>query len=86
MTDLGDIERHFWLTRSMARTVGVNLGEAIASGVISPDEYSRMVTRCRQSDCAKRCAQWLGENPAGLASGPPPFCAHAAQLKALRPN
>jgi len=83
---LGDIERHFWLTRSMARTVGVNLSEAMSAGIMAPDEYSRMVTRCRQADCSERCAEWLGQHTSGSVSGPPPFCAHASQLKALLPN
>ncbi len=83
---LGDIERHFWLTRSMARTVGVNLSEAMSAGIMAPDEYSRMVTRCRQADCAERCAEWLGQHTSGSVSDPPPFCAHASQLKALLPN
>lgn len=85
MDPLGDIEQHFWLTRSMARTVGVSLGDAVASGLLPPDEYSRMVTRCRQSNCAKRCADWLGAQADGQASRPPQFCAHCDQLSALRP-
>lgn len=86
MTVVSEIERHFWLTRSMARTVGVNLSEAIATGVIAPDEYGRMVNRCHQSNCASRCTEWLGQQGGGSPAGPPPFCAHSAQLKALLPN
>ncbi len=86
MTGVSEIERHFWLTRSMARTLGVSLSEAIATGVIAPDEYGRMVTRCRQSNCASRCAEWLGQQGAESPAGPPTFCAHASQLKALLPN
>ena len=86
MDVLGEIEKHFWLTRSMARTVGVSLGDAMASGLLRPDAYSRMVTRCRTSNCAERCAQWLGQQSECHASEPPPFCAHVAELAALRPN
>ena len=86
MKRLGDIEHHFWLTRSMARTVGVHLGEAMASGRIAPDEYERMVTRCREAKCAAHCAEWLGQQSGGSAAVPPPFCAHSAQLSALLPN
>ena len=86
MQKLGDIDVHFWLTRSVARTVGVNLSEAMAARRLSPEDYSAMVTRCREADCATRCAEWLGEQENGRAPRPPAFCAHADQLRALRLN
>ncbi|WP_082181956.1 DUF6455 family protein [Aestuariivita boseongensis] len=86
MTIQGDIEEHFWLTRSVARTVGINLGDAMAAGQITPDDYSHMVVRCFRAGCTARCAEWLGQQPGGCASEPPPFCVHTNQLRALRRN
>lgn len=86
MDGLSEIERHFWLTRSVARTVGISLGEAMTTGRLSAKDYSRMVTNCREAGCASRCAEWLGGQRGGQASAPPPFCVHADQLKALRFN
>jgi len=86
MLELGDIEEHFWLTRSVARTVGINLTEAMAAGLLAPEEYSRMVTRCRAAGCSGRCADWLGRQAGGRASHTPPFCVHGDQLRALRPH
>ncbi|MCB1335187.1 MAG: hypothetical protein KDK26_16445 [Roseivivax sp.] len=56
---LGDPERHFWLTRSVARTLGLNLSEAIASHRLSEGEYAEMVTRCRGCSNTADCEEWL---------------------------
>ncbi len=80
-----DVNRHFWLTRSMARTLGINLSEAVASGRLSTSEYADMVTQCGASACADKCAVWL----AGQCSTPdaaPEFCAHVERLERLRPG
>lgn len=81
---LGDIERHFWMTRSIARMIGVNLSEAMADGRLSPEDYSEMVTRCRASGCTGACAAWLAEQN-GYAEAAPDFCVNAERLNALRP-
>ncbi len=80
---LGEIERHFWLTRSMARVMGVNLSEAMAKGWISPSDYSEMVTRCRAGGCHEICQQWLARH-AGPVSEAPDHCAHRDMLNRLR--
>jgi hypothetical protein len=47
---LGDPVRHFFLTRSVARVMGLNLSEAIQRGVLAPEDYAEMVADC--SACA----------------------------------
>ena len=84
MDALSDVEEHFWLTRSVARTIGLNLAEAMAAGQLTPDGYTEMVARCRLARCAEACAQWLGQQAGGEADAPPPYCAHLAQFSAQR--
>lgn len=82
MKDLEEIEPHFWLTRSVARTVGVSLSQAMAAGALSADDYARMVSRCHDAQCSQRCMKWLGAQN-GRAAAPPRFCALLDQLTAL---
>ena len=56
---LGDPATHFWLTRSVARAMGINLSEAMASGKLSANDYSSMVTNCRQCAHVEGCQRWL---------------------------
>ena len=55
----GGPARHFWLTRSVARAMGVNLSEAMARGAMSAKGYARLVGICRQCHCVERCELWL---------------------------
>ncbi len=79
---LGDIEKHFWLTRSVARCIGLSLSEAMADGRLSPQGYAELVTQCRAADCSERCALWLAEQQVQATSAPP-FCANAQTLDDL---
>ncbi len=79
---LGDPATHFWLTRSMARTVGVSFSEAMASGTMSPADYAKMVTQCRQCPFVGECQAWLGAH-GGRCHEVPEFCCHAKALMAL---
>jgi len=56
---LGDPEVHFWLTRSAARAMGVNLSKALAAGQLSAQDYSRMVIACRKCRHVAGCQRWL---------------------------
>lgn len=76
LATLGDPTRHFWMTRSVARAMGVSLGEAIARGHLTSDDYETMVTRCRTCQQVSRCEAWLGVQ-ASLAETPPPGCLNA---------
>ena len=80
---LGDIERHFWLNRSVARVMGVNLSEAMAEGRLSEAEYSALITRCRAGGCAVMCEAWLATQT-GEVTEAPSHCANACALNNLR--
>jgi hypothetical protein len=82
MQGLADINAHFWLTRGVARAMDISLSEAMAQHRLSAEDYAAMVTACRAAGCAEACAAWLAQTP-GPTDEPPPFCAHADQLRAL---
>lgn len=80
---LGDIEKHFWLARSVARRMGVSLTEAMADGRLSHQAYAEIVTRCRAADCSEGCVLWLAEQQDEMTPEPP-CCAIADALRRLR--
>ncbi|MCT4554538.1 MAG: DUF6455 family protein [Pelagimonas sp.] len=80
---LGDPSRHFFLTRSVARVMGINLHEKLHDNALSPASYSAMVTRCRACPLAAACETWLAQQYA-LTECAPPGCCNAAQLEQLR--
>lgn len=82
-TGWDEIERHFWLTRSMARMMGVNLSRAMESGLLDTSEYIEMVTRCRAADCHESCQLWLAKQT-GTATQVPAQCIHGDVLNRLR--
>ncbi|GAA6179402.1 hypothetical protein NBRC116594_08400 [Shimia sp. NS0008-38b] len=73
---LGDPQTHFWLTRSVARSLGVSLSEALAGGQLTAKEYATMVTQCRRCCASAACKDWLACQ-AQQASQAPEFCKHA---------
>ncbi len=81
-TSLGEIEKHFWLTRSVAQSLGISLTEAMAEGKLTPADYAQMVTRCRGAICDERCQIWLAAQQ-GMAEKAPDFCANAQVLNDL---
>lgn len=81
--DFGAVNRHFWLTRSMARTLGINLSRAVASGRLSSDDYAEMVAKCSASNCAHRCALWLACQTTTPDTAPD-FCVHSERFKRLQ--
>jgi hypothetical protein len=76
-------ERHFWLTQGMARTVGVNLTEAIATGRISRAELADMVVRCSGCEYPERCVRWMADG-AHLGEDPPAYCLNHEVIASLR--
>lgn len=80
---LGDPARHFWMTRSVARAMGLNLSEAMMSGELAPDDYAEMVTCCRGCALVEACERWLG-NQAGISAAPPPGCCLGTLLVRLK--
>jgi len=84
MQQLGDARRHFFLTLARARAHGVDLGEALREGLISPQDYADTITRCRSCDAPDICAQWIERVQGGDALAPPPaFCRNADLLAEL---
>lgn len=79
---LGDAELHFWMTRSVAKVMGINLSEAMAAGRLTAQDYAAMVTDCRECPQVHTCQGWLGEQRQ-LSRSAPPGCANARLLEAL---
>lgn len=88
---LGDVTRHFWLTRSVARAMDVSLAEAMDTGLLSASDYAGMVTRCRMCPHVADCEAWLAKFGA-TATTAPEHCTNAGKLNLLafsmgpRPN
>ena len=80
---LGDPDRHFWLVRSVARVIGVSLGQAMVQGVIEQDECRQMINRCRTCALVGACEAWLAES-GGRADAPPPGCVISTDLNRLK--
>ena len=83
IVSLGDPARHFWLTRSVARSLGVSLSEAMSDGRLSPQRYARMVTDCRRCPFTAECENWLAHTVPGAAEAPE-ICANSGVLNSLR--
>lgn len=79
---LGQIERHFWLTRSVARVLGVSLTEAMACGRLTEAGYAEMITRCRAGGCSLMCEAWLATQ-LDRPDRAPGHCANAELLDRL---
>jgi hypothetical protein len=76
-------ERHFWLTQGMARTVGVNLTEAIAAGRMTRDDLAHMVVRCAGCEFPERCVRWMADGR-HLGEDPPAYCLNHEAIEAIR--
>lgn len=85
MRPLGDVKRHFWLVQRMARTVGVDLGDAMRDGRISAEDHAETVTRCRGCACAGTCSDWLdtAELEPRTARAAPGYCENEAMFRNL---
>ncbi|MCT4556752.1 MAG: DUF6455 family protein [Pelagimonas sp.] len=80
---LGDPARHFFMTRSVAKVMGLNLTEAIQAGDLDPTAYAGMVTACRGCALVEACEEWLS-GCGGCSPTPPPGCCNAALLTRLQ--
>lgn len=82
----GDPHLHFWLTRSVARAMGVSLSDAMASDRLSPKAYADLITACRGCVLVETCKGWLAGQTT-LAGNAPPGCVNTQVLEGLaRPN
>ncbi len=84
MNAIGSPDRHFWITRSVARAMGINLSDALARGRLTPQDYSRMVENCAACSQAAACQEWLGRQAIGHAPAPLPGCRNYAAFIALK--
>ena len=80
---LGDPATHFWLTRSAARAMGVNLSEAMAAGQLTAQGYSEMVTKCRGCGVVEACQNWLATEAVTRCAAYD-FCLHKGLLERLQ--
>lgn len=80
---MGDPATHFWLTRSAAKAMGISLSEAMAEGKLTTQEYSEMVTACRQCPFVEACQEWLATQ-AVPSSEAYELCCNRALLERLQ--
>lgn len=80
---LGTARDHFWLTLGMARSLGVNLTDALQRGDLGRGDYADLVTQCRGCDAARACVVWMGQQT-DIAARAPDFCANQAAYGGLQ--
>lgn len=83
MEESGRLSRHFWLTQGMARTVGVNLNQALRTGQVGRDDYAQLIAECCNCTHCKECMAWLAAHGGG-AEQAPDYCAMGRILSKLR--
>lgn len=79
---LGDPDTHFWMTRSVARVMGVNLSRALDMGVLSAGDYAEMVRTCRTCPRVAQCQRWLGQ-PRHDSGESPRHCLNCRRLERI---
>ncbi|MBT8476914.1 MAG: hypothetical protein HKO95_11310 [Rhodobacteraceae bacterium] len=83
MTQFDQTGCHFWLTQGMARTAGVNIGEEIALGRLTIEDFGGMVSRCEKCERSEPCVRWMAEGGKG-APDIPGYCLNHEIIEALR--
>ena len=84
MDDQDPLSTVAWsLTRGMARTIDVNLVEAVTEGWFSRSELARLVNTCADCGLAEQCQSWLAVTP--KADALPFYCRNKGELEALAP-
>lgn len=78
----GNIDLHFWLTRGLARRMGLNITEAIQDGFLTQGDFAEMIDRCRCCTRLQGCLAFMAELDGPLASAPD-WCPNAAVLSEL---
>ncbi|NDR59649.1 DUF6455 family protein [Aliiruegeria sabulilitoris] len=83
----GDTDFHFWLTRSVGRSIGLNFRQALDDGRLSADGYLSLVQACQVCEHVTSCQHWLGGQK-GLPrqKRAPEFCRIGEKLDALKPH
>jgi hypothetical protein len=80
--DIAQQPMAYGLTRGMARSVGVNLIEAVTDGWYRRSELEALVERCASCGLEAPCAAWLAVTPRATAL--PAYCANKTEIEALR--
>lgn len=83
MDDEGRISTHFWLTQGMARSIGVNVNEALRKGRLDRGAYAELVARCCHCARTSDCMGWMARQGAG-AEALPLWCAVKPAIEALK--
>lgn len=78
----GNVDLHFWITRGMARRMGVNLTEAMHDGLLTQADFAAMITRCRGCTGAEGCMAYLSDKSASPGSTPD-WCKNGTILRDL---
>lgn len=82
---LGDENKHYWLVRSMAKAAGVDLAAEAAQGHLSQEQFSDMVTRCRDCDWERDggCTRWMALQVTDAPVEVPQKCENVDTFKGL---
>ncbi|NHX27116.1 hypothetical protein HA397_24385 [Escherichia coli] len=83
MLESARLERHFWLTQGMARSVGVDLNAALKSGRMPRPDYDATIAACFMCGRSEDCMTWMARQGAG-AERPPAYCAIRHEIEKLR--
>jgi hypothetical protein len=76
------LKRHAALMDRMSEKLGVDLEEAVLTGLLRFDEVADAVLRCASCSNPEHCAGWLAESAARDA--PPGYCRNTELFAALR--
>jgi len=71
------------LTRGMARTLGINLVEAVTEGWYTRAELDLLVGVCERCEQGKHCMDWLAHTT--QAEALPHFCHNKHEIESLAP-
>ncbi|WP_114966248.1 DUF6455 family protein [Alkalilacustris brevis] len=77
------IDQHAALVGQMADTVGIDVGEAMASGRLEPESLRGAVLRCMRCDSVEECSAWLYAHADATAESPPDYCRNRELLERL---
>ncbi|MGH1424474.1 MAG: DUF6455 family protein [Pseudooceanicola sp.] len=85
MKPLGDVKRHFWLVKRMAKANGVDVNAAVRSGQLSESDWADVVTRCRTCSHPDTCEYRLAEGELAQDHAPriPDFCENRDLFRSL---
>lgn len=78
----GSIDLNFWLTRSLARKMGVNLTQTMHHGFLTQEDFAQMISACRCCGHGDACMAYLAESH-GPAEAAPSYCSNGEILGEL---